>query len=441
MGPPRVARLRVAALTAAVGLPLVMSSCASSTGSGPVELVVWAHDGTEAESAVLQAQVEDFNSSQDEVEVTLALEAEGSYNDALQAAASGGNLPDVAEIDGPLLASYVYQEVLVPLDGLVDQEMLDDQLPSLKTQGEFNARAYAVGVFDSGLGLYADRRSLDAAGVRWPRTIDEAWTAEEFADVLAVLARRDPDRKVLDVKANYGAGEWLTYGFSPLVSSAGGSLLDPETLSAVGRMDGRGTVRALSTLRSWARYVDPNDQDDAFVDRRVPLSWVGHWVYRDYVDALGDDLLVLPLPDLGNGSKTGQGSWSWTVTAKKPEKQRAAARFLEFLLSEREVQRMVGANGAVPGTRSALDASELYAVNGPLRLLAQQLLRSCGNDRPSRSCTAVPRPRTPGYVTLSSQFAQAVAAALGGKDPLPVLATGVGYVEDDLRANDRFGSR
>ena len=44
-------------------------------------------------------------------------------------------------------------------------------------------------------------------------------------------------------------------------------------------------------------YVDPNIDDAAFTKKRVALSWVGHWVYQDYVLAAGDDLVVLPLPN------------------------------------------------------------------------------------------------------------------------------------------------
>ncbi|MFC7505568.1 ABC transporter substrate-binding protein [Nocardioides sp. CPCC 206347] len=417
---------------------LVAVGCAADPGPDRVTIEVWAHDGTDAERAVLEQQVTTFNDRHDDLEVKLRLIAEGDYNDALQTAVASGHLPDVAEVDGPLLAGYVHQGALVPLDGLLPDAVLARQLPSLKAQGSHGGRTYAVGTFDSGLGLYADRRALEAAGVEWPTSVDDAWSAEEFGAALAALAKEDADGKVLDVKLNYGVGEWLTYGFAPLVASAGGGLIDQESLSPTGRLDGAASRRALATLQGWAPYVDPNEEDDAFVSRRAPLSWVGHWTYRDYAAALGDDLLVLPLPDLGKGSKTGQGSWAWTVTASGDAQQQAAATFLAHLLEDEEVLRMADANGAVPGNSSALEASSLYAEDGPLALFADQLVRSCGNAEPTADCVAVPRPVTPGYAVLSSQFAQAVSVALSGRTAGPALEEAAVFVQGDLEDNDGF---
>ena len=77
---------------------------------------------------------------------------------------------------------------------------------------------------------------------------------------------------------------------------------------------------ALETLQAWIvdGYVDPNVDDTAFTSRRVALSWSGHWDYRRYRDTLGDDLVVLPLPDFGRGSRSGQGSWVWAITSRSP---------------------------------------------------------------------------------------------------------------------------
>lgn len=431
---------RTLAAALAVLVASALGGCGESTSAPDVTTVhLWSHDGTDAERQVLEQQVKAFNRSHPRIKVVARFVAEGDYNDELQAAVARRALPDVTEVDGPLLRGYAYQRVLTPLDGILAPEALADQLPSLQAQGTFDGHTYAVGTFDSGLGLYADRRALVAAGVRsWPRTADEAWTAAQFAEVLSRLAAHDPDGKVLDVKVNYGVGEWLTYGFAPLVASAGGSLIDSATLAPGGHLDGQATRSALATVRSWASYVDPNADDQAFVKRRVAVSWVGHWVYGDYAKALGEDLVVLPLPDLGNGSKTGQGSWAWTVTTTKDARKRAAATFLEYLLRDEEVLRMTAANGAVPGNESALASSPLYAQGGPLRLFADQLLHSCGADRPTRSCVAVPRPVTPGYAVLSSQFALAVSQALGGKAPGPALEAATSFVQQDLAANDHF---
>ena len=77
---------------------------------------------------------------------------------------------------------------------------------------------------------------------------------------------------------NYGIGEWYTFGFSPVIQSAGADLIDRSSIqTATGTLDSDAAVKAMTTVQSWfeAGYVDPNDDDAAFVTGRSPISWVG----------------------------------------------------------------------------------------------------------------------------------------------------------------------
>ncbi|MBB1247352.1 sugar ABC transporter substrate-binding protein, partial [Streptomyces durbertensis] len=83
------------------------------------------------------------------------------------------------------------------------------------------------------------------------------------------------------ISEQYGlATEWGTYGFAPVVWSAGGSLLKDG--KAAGALDAPGVVSAMRTFQSWKTYVDANTDGNAFAKGRVALSWVGHWAYPAY---------------------------------------------------------------------------------------------------------------------------------------------------------------
>ena len=135
---------------------------------------------------------------------------------------------------------------------------------------------YALSMFDSGLGIYGNRSLLEEAGVRIPTDIDDAWSAEEFDEVLAQLAETDPDGKPLDLKENYGA-PYSSYAFLPIVNSTGTEVVVDNR--AEGNLNSAPVVDALRQFASWRRYVDPDTDDAAFVQGRTALSWVGHWVY------------------------------------------------------------------------------------------------------------------------------------------------------------------
>jgi multiple sugar transport system substrate-binding protein len=391
-------------------------------------LRVWAHAGQESERTVLQQQVERYNQSQTDIKVVLTLIPEGSYNAQIQAAAIAGELPDLIELDGPFLSAYAWQGHLRPLDDLLKSELVTDLLPSIIAQGSYANQLWAVGIYDSGLGLYADRSKLEQAKLRIPSLL-QPWTQEEFESVLHQLAKADPDGQVLDLKLNY-AGEWYTYGLSPLLQSAGGDLIERSRLrSAEGILNGPQSSAMLTTLQKWIadNKVDPNIDDAAFTSRRVPLALGGHWNYRQYRSSLGEALLLLPLPDFGTGSKTGLGSWCWSITANSQSPE-AAAAFLEFLLTTEEVLAMANANSAVPATRSAIAASPLYQRDGPLHLFVEQLNNGYG----------VPRPRTPAYPVITAEFQKIVDRIRSGSDVQRVLDSAVEVIDREIRDNQGY---
>ena len=157
---------------------------------------------------------------------------------------------------------------------------------------------------------------------------------------------------------------------------------------------------------------------------------MGHWVYKDYVKAVGKDLVVLPLPNFGQGSKTAQGSWNWGITTncRNSECQKNAMKFLEFLLQPQEVLAMANVNGAVPGTRRAIAQSQLYKPQGPLHLFADQLLAG----------STVPRPQTPAYPVITSAFQEAFANIRNDRSVKTALDKATTTINLDLQDNQNY---
>jgi len=424
-----MSRRECIALTLLLLVPLLAGCSHEEGAAGAVgTLEVWAHAGQERERRTLKAQVARFNARQrGKLHVALTLIPEGSYNDQVQAAALAGELPDLLEFDGPFLYAYVWQGRLRTLDDLLPQPLIDDLLPSILEQGRFHGRLWAVGVYDSGLGLYADRRRLEQAGARIP-SLRQPWTREAFDALLKRLAEQDPDGQVLDLKLNY-AGEWYTYAFSPLLQSAGGDLIDRRTQRASGTLDGPASVSAMQTLQRWinAGLVDPNIDDNAFTGGRVALALGGHWNYPRYHEALGDRLLLLPLPDFGNGPRSGQGSWCWAVTAHREHPQQAA-EFLRFLLQPDEVLAMSEANGAVPASRRAIARAPRYRAGGALRLFVEQL----------QGGYSVPRPRTPAYPVITAEFQKAVDRIRAGGSVQAALTAAAKAIDREIADNQGY---
>lgn len=397
--------------------------------STTTQLTIWAHAGQESERKVLQDQVARFNKQSKTTRVKLTFIPERDYNAQVQSAAIAGDLPDILEFDGPYLYNYIWQGHLISLKNLLPATLIEDILPSIINQGTHGGHLYSVGVFDSGLGLYGRKDLLEKAGIRIPASASDAWSVGEFEDILGKLAQNDTDGAVLDIKLNY-SGEWFTYGFSPILQSAGADLIDRNSyLQSTGVLNSPEAIAAMSLLQTWIRngFIDPNLDDAAFTTGRVVLSWVGHWEYDRYAQAHNENLVLLPLPDFGSGSRTGQGSWNWGVT-KNCASPKNAGDLIAFLMSTPEVLAMSDANGAVPGTKSAVKQSLLYREQGPLHLFAEQLLKGF----------AVPRPKTPAYPVITNEFQQAFQSIRNNGDVKEALTRAAANIDQDIRDNKGY---
>lgn len=399
----------------------------------PVTVDVWFHSGKGEEREVLNAQVTAFNEMQDEIFIDAVLLPEGSYNDQVNAGALAGDLPCLLDFDGPFLYNYAWAGYLRPLDDLIADDVKADFLPSIIAQGTYGGKLYSLGTFDSGLSIWGNKAYLDAAGVRIPTSIDDAWTMDEFMAALEALQALEEVEYAIDFKLNYGAGdEWNTYGLSPILQAFGGDLIDrADYQSADGVLNGPESVAAMEWFQSLFEdgyaIASPAGDDDFYGSKVTALSWVGHWMYGPHTEGLGDDTVLIPMPILGEKAVTGMGSWNWgiTSTCEDPE---AAFEFLSYLVEPDEILHMTNANGAVPARKSAIEKSELFGEGGMLNIFVQQL----------EGGVAVERPTTPAYPVITSAMKIAVTNIVSGADVKTELDAAVATIDQDIADNNGY---
>lgn len=386
------------------------------------EIEVWYHSGRGAEREVTQDQVDRFNEMQDEVQVKLVELPEGSYNEQVQSAAVAGDLPDVLDLDGPYVANYAWSGFLHPLEDFMSEEMKEDFLPSIMSQGTYNDHVYALGAFDSGLSFWGNKKYLEAVDARIPTSVEDAWTYDEFMQIVEDLQELEDVKYALDFKM-FDVGEWYTYGFSPFFQAFGADLIDREAKQAEGTLNGEKAVEAGEWFKSLFEngYANENPPGDTeFINEEAALSWTGHWNYNPYKEALGDDLVLLPAPKFEKQA-TGMGSWAWSIT-NNSENPEAAWKFLEFVLDPENIVQMTDANGAVPARSSAVELSEPYKEGGDLDLFVEQL-----------ETIAVPRPVTPAYPVITDAFTTAVENFVSGGDVEEELNNAAREIDEEFQ--------
>jgi multiple sugar transport system substrate-binding protein len=315
----------------------------------------------------------------------------------------------------------------------VTQTKLATFIPSVVNNGKYKSQQYTLGAYDGGMGLWVSKKALAKVGVTLPTASADAWTAQQFDDILKKL-RAAGYTTPLNIEWGYGAGEYRPFAFGPTVISAGGSLLRSDFSGAGGALNSPESVTTLTWFQQWAKagMIDLSTASGAndanFTSGKSAIAWVGHWMEGTYRKALGDDLAVVPLPNFGHGSKVYTGSWSFAIS-KTTKSVDAAWAFVDYMTSVTAASKLAASEGAVPALKSLLATDPAYQKGGARYLYAQNL-----ND----PAVSVPRPQTPAYLVARDEFSTAFADIIGGADPKATLDKAAAKIDADIKANNGY---
>jgi multiple sugar transport system substrate-binding protein len=418
--------------SAALVAVLALTGCgqagqgSGTTQDGRTELTMWTHSaGNPAELEVYEQIISDFNASQDEYEVVHESFPQGAYNDAIVAAAASGDLPCLLDLDGPIMPNWAWAGYLQPLE--LPTELTDSLLPT--AVGVWDDQIYSAGYWDAALSIFARKSVLEGNGIRIP-TVDQPWTKDEFSQALATLKAAGYETPI-DIGAE-DTGEWWPYAYSPLLQSFGGDLIDRSTmLTSDGTLNGPDAVEWGEWFQSlFADGYASNGGtvgNQEFVDDEVALSYTGVWNALASIDAVGDDLLILPPPDLGAGPKIGGGSWQWAISSSCPDPE-GAREYLEFSFADEYLTAFADNQIVIPATESAAEGSKYFGEDGVLRPFVELSQKF-----------AVLRPETPAYAVISSTFETAAKDIMNGADVKTTLDQAVAEIDANIASNDGYG--
>lgn len=413
-------KITLGALTAAA----MMSGSAMSQEA----LTLWYHGaGNEVESEIINTIVSDFNASQSDWTVSLESFPQGAYNDSVVAAALAGNLPDIMDVDGPVMPNWAWSGYMQPLQ--IDESKIDGFLDGPK--GYWGGELYSVGLWDAAVALVTRQSTLDALGLRTP-TLDAPWTKDEFMAALDAAKASGEYEYALDLGMAW-TGEWYPYAFSPFLQSFGGDIVDRSTYaSAEGVLNGDEAMafgewwQGLFTDGYAQATQDGADRDTGYIDGKYAFTWNGNWAALGALEGQ-EDTIFLPAPDFGNGSKIGAASWQFGISAAS-EHPVGASAFIEFALQDKYLADFSNGIGLIPATKTAAALTEHYAEGGAMSAffaLSEQ--------------QALIRPATPGYVVQAKVFEKALADIANGADVADTLDAAVDEIDADIEKNGGYG--
>lgn len=357
---------RAACALFALALCWVITGCASNDAgnAGQTKLTFQIWDNTQ--KPAMEAMAAAYTQKNPNVQIDVQVTSWSEYWTKLEAAATGGSLPDIFWMHTDEILKYADGGILADLTDLyVDEEtgFYEKHFPEglLQNTRGSDGKVYGVPKDKDTICLVYSRDLFDAAGVSYP---DESWTWDDLVSA---------SQAIHDATGKYGylANNDEHLGYWSYVYQAGGYILAPDKKTA-------GYTQP-ATQKAIAFYVGLQDTDwcpdqtyfaetepaTSFFSGEAAMYFEGSWGLRskmeDYPSMHGKwDVAVLPAcpdPMSGDGRATISNGLTY-ATGAKGKNLAAAKDFLKFLGTE-EAQRIQGEKGAAIPAYNGLESTWL----------------------------------------------------------------------------------
>lgn len=317
---------------------------ATSDGD-PVKLTFGIWDAIQEPG--MKALADKFTEKHPNIDVEVQVTPWEEYWTKMEAAATGGELPDVFWMHTNEFLKYASNDMLMDVTDLEGTDGYKDYHESLVQLATYKDKVYGVPKDFDTVALVYNKELFDQAGIAYP---DETWDWDKLVEVSKQLTDKE--------KGIYGFSAALEdqQGYLPPIAQAGEYVLK----------DGKSGYTDTNTIKGLQFYVDLANKhgvsptlaqladthtDSLFQSGKVAMSFLGSWRMSSYAsnEDIKDkfDVAVLPKGDKQASVINGL-SFAGNANSKHPEETKL---FLEFLASQ-EAQDLQAELGAAISARN-----------------------------------------------------------------------------------------
>ncbi|PKM58545.1 MAG: ABC transporter substrate-binding protein [Firmicutes bacterium HGW-Firmicutes-3] len=393
----------------------------SSSSEEEVILTVWLPSNNESENKVMSEIMDAYNElnvGKVVVEYQFVPRANAfAYEDKISAAVTINQLPDVLMMDGPNVSNYAYSEIIKPITEFFTEDELDDFVASMLSQGTYNGELYALSPSESSVVIYYNKDIIDAAGIEVPMKLEDAWTFDEFMEIVKTV-HKDGEVYGVNIAPDYGTGEWMTYMPTLFLWSFGGNIISEDGMTAEGYINSSASVEAMEYFQSLSNYSNWQATPTEFEEGRAAFKICGSWLVPGFEanPDLNWGITYLPYEKTHVAPS---GDWAWGVSSTKHAKE--SADFLKYMLNAENIENFTTIAAKPPTRKSLLNASELWA-SYPRSIIKDQVINS-----------GHPRPKTPAYPVVTQEFASAAVDLFLGADVKERLDLAASNIDENLQ--------
>lgn len=350
----------ISAIAATVTIGTMLAGCSgtsssegSSKGNVTISYGIWDKNQEPGMRKIADA----FEAKNPGIKVNVEVTPWDQYWTKLEAAATGGSLPDVFWMHSSQAARYASNSVLMDLTDKIkgsSSVKLDKFPKDLVKVYENNGKNYAIPKDFDTIGLWYNKKLFDEAGVAYP---NENWT---WDDLLAAAKKiTNPAKGVY----GFGAPMDLQQGFDNFIFQNGGKVLsDDKTKSGF-------DTPAVKEAMQW--YVDlslkekvsptqtqfsENGYTTWFESEKTAMGLFGSWMLSEFASnenvSKNCDVTVLPKGKQRATIYNGLGN----AVAESTKHKEEAWKFVEFLGSEEANKIQAESGVAIPAYEGTADA-------------------------------------------------------------------------------------
>ncbi|MEU9556787.1 ABC transporter substrate-binding protein [Streptomyces fumanus] len=337
---------------AVAGLGATATACGSGSGSGDGTVTIrYSWWGAEDRAQRINKTIALFEKKYPKIKVKTDFQQYADFWKKFNTQASGGNPPDVFQNAIGFLRKYDAKNVLLDLGEQVKAGNLsmDGFRAGLEKFGEVDGKLLGVPVGSNSMALVIDKPVYTRAGV----TPEPGWTWDDFDAAM----RRIRDR-------TGRAGDSGMYGVMYLYD-----LYLRQHGKAFFTEDGLGFTEA--DLTDWWTKAERGVKEGVYADAKkvvqvkpksaVSAELAGSEFTWDnftvrYTSEGKSEYGLAPIPTT-DGKKTGQYLGSLMLSAsKRTQHPKEVAQFIDFMVHDPEVAKIMGYDRGVPATQAQFDA-------------------------------------------------------------------------------------
>jgi multiple sugar transport system substrate-binding protein len=351
-------RMRIMIGLMATLLLTLSTACGSdSADSGGPVTIRFSWWGNEDRAKITNQAVDAFEKANPNITVKTESVDFNSYFDRLATSVAAGDEPDVITMGGAYPREYADRGVLLDMTAVsndLDLSKLDE--PAL-SNGNFDGKQYGVPTGVNTFGVIVNPAIFEQAHVKLPN--DNKWDWDDYVRLATDLSAKAPEGvygsddptspETLDLYANQKTNEGL-------YAKKGGVAIDKKTVKDWFTMTKELMDKGATPPASVSAEQDAQSAPEQTLLAQGKAGMMFGWsnLLTAYRDAAGTDLVMLRCPGETTAKGTGmwlQASQLYTIS-KRSEHPDAAAKLVDFLISDERAADFIKADRGIPANES-----------------------------------------------------------------------------------------